>query len=626
VRPTANLLAGRRPHLWLALLLVTHAALATHSLLQKSVTVDEYAHLPAGLSYLQKATFGLYHQNPPLLKMLAALPPLAAGANVDYAHSWVETNPPNRWLFGDDFQAANPTRPENGDVVRYHELFNLARLVVVALSCLGAWLIFRWGSEIYGATGALMAATIWCLSPNVLAHARLVTTDVAAAVAFVAALYAFWCWHERGGWPRCAAAGFVLGLAQLTKFTCLLLYPVSLALVLVWHLGTPRRRRRALLPELTGWIAAVVISVAIINAGYLGEGSFQRLGAFDFTSRTLTLPQPSHAPETTGRAIGRDHRRPSRTPRSNRFRNTLLAALPVPLPYHYVAGFDAQKRESETGIGPDGQRVGYPVFLNGEHRRSGWWYYYLACIAYKVPLFTLAWLGLATCLAIARIPPVRIARDGTFAIAALFILIAMSAATDIDIGIRYVLPLWPFLCLWIGRLGGLPPRRGRLALAAIALLGLVPVAGIHPHYLSYFNAIAGGPVEGRHRLIDSNLDWGQDLVALKRLLDQEGIDKIWLAYFGNEDPATVGIDFELPRGPEPGWNAVSVNYVMGLPFSHIRDGRGNRVRLERPLFIGYQRFEPVARAGYSIDLYYLTAEDIASAAGRTSKMIAIGSR
>ena len=146
--------ANNRPRLLFALLLALHVGLATHSLLQKSVTVDEYAHLPAGLSYLQKQTFGLYHQNPPLLKMLAALPVLAAGANVDYAHSWVEMSPPSRWVFGDDFQAANPTRPEDGAAVRYHQLFNVARLVVVALSCLGAVLIFRWGTEVYGATGA----------------------------------------------------------------------------------------------------------------------------------------------------------------------------------------------------------------------------------------------------------------------------------------------------------------------------------------------------------------------------------------------------------------------------------------------------------------------------------------
>ena len=160
-------LASIRPSFWFALLLVIHVGLATHSLWQKSVTVDEYAHLPAGLSYLQKGTFGLYHQNPPLVKILAALPALAAGANVDYAHSWVETSPPSRWLFGDDFQTANPTRFVDRGEVRYHELFNLARLAIVALSCVGAWLIFSWGKEIYGATGGLIAASVWCLSPNI---------------------------------------------------------------------------------------------------------------------------------------------------------------------------------------------------------------------------------------------------------------------------------------------------------------------------------------------------------------------------------------------------------------------------------------------------------------------------
>ena len=615
-------LASIRPHFWFALLLVIHTGLATHSLWQKSVTIDEYAHLPAGFSYLQTGTFALYHQNPPLVKILAALPPLAAGAKVDYAHSWLETSPPSRWLFGDDFQAANPTRTTDGGTIRYHELFNLARLVIVALSCIGAWLIFKWGTEVYGTTGGLIAASVWCLSPNVLAHARFVTTDLAAAVAFVAALYALWCWSERGGFWRCVVAGFVLGLAQLTKFTSLLLYPLGFVLVLIWHFRNDGSHRGELIPKLTGWIATVGISVVIINAGYLGEGSFRRLGEFEFLSRTLTVPQRTTEVDGAVAPVGENRVKSRRAERSNRFGDSMLGALPVPLPYHYVAGFDEQKWESETEIRSNGQRKGYPVFLNGELRRTGWWYYYAACIAYKVPLFTLTWLCLATGLALARKPAMGIGRDGTFALSALFILIAMSAGSDINLGLRYVLPLWPFLCLWIGRLGTLPRRSAKIVLVAVAVLGLIPVAAIHPHYLSYFNAIGGGPVGGRHRLIDSNLDWGQDLVALKRLMDREGIENIWLAYFGNEDPATVGIDFALPRGPQPGWNAVSVNYVMGLPFSHIRDGRGNRVRLERPLFVGYQKFEPVARAGYSIDLYYLTAEDISSAAGRTSNTIA----
>jgi hypothetical protein len=393
-------------------------------------------------------------------------------------------------------------------------------------------------------------------------------------------------------------------------------------------------QRRELVPKLWGWLATAGISVVVINVGYLGEDSFHRLGEFAFLSRTLTVPLRTQV--ANGHAVanetpaGLNRRDAHRAERSNRFEGSLSGRLPVPLPYHFVAGFDEQKWESETESQPrsqpqpklGGQRKGYPVFLNGEHRRTGWWYYYAACIAYKVPLFTLAWLCLATGLAAARKPALRIARDGTFAMTALFILVAMSVATDINIGVRYILPLWPFLCLWVGRLGELPRPGGRVALVAIAVLGLIPVAGIHPHYLSYFNPIAGGPIDGRHRLIDSNLDWGQDLVALKRFVDREGIEKIWLAYFGNEDPATLGIDFALPHGPQLGWNAISVNYVMGLPFSHIRDGRGNRVRLGRPLFVDYQRFEPVARAGYSIDLYYLTAEDLSSAAGSTSKTIA----
>src|SRR5262245_28732235 len=148
---------GSPVHRLLAALMAAHAALALHTAWRASPTIDEFAHVPAGLSYWQTGSFGLYHHNPPLAKLLAALPVLAARPAVDYAGSWARARergePPNQVEFGADFMRAN--------AARYFDLFRLARLPIVALSLLGLWLVFRWGRDLWGEAGGLAAAALW---------------------------------------------------------------------------------------------------------------------------------------------------------------------------------------------------------------------------------------------------------------------------------------------------------------------------------------------------------------------------------------------------------------------------------------------------------------------------------
>jgi hypothetical protein len=136
----------------------------------------------------------------------------------------------------------------------------------------------------------------------------------------------------------------------------------------------------------------------------------------------------------------------------------------------------------------------------------------------------------------------------------------------------------------------------------------------HPHHLAYFNEYAGGPAGGRDHLLDSNLDWGQDLHLVKEFMDEQQLDSIGLAYFGTLHPELIGIDYTLPPEwtPEtaatwslpPGWYAVSVNYVLGRPHVlHEPEGGAHGVNIGA--FSYFRELEPMRRLGYSIDVYHV---------------------
>lgn len=649
----------RHPWLILCLLLGAHAALATAAARRTSPTVDEVNHLPAGISYWQQGTFALYHHNPPLVKLLAALPVLASDPKVDYGGSWADAMakgyPPSQAAFGAEFMRANAER--------YFELYFRARCVIVAVSLAGGLAVFLWTRELFGVAAALTASTLWCFSPNILAHAGLVTTDLPAAVAILASTYVFWRWLRKPTFACASVAGLMLGVAQLTKFSALSLYVIwpLAGLLYVWLTqradappeknmnpvegrSTPSRTGRFKLLLQAALI--LVLSVPTINAGYGFEGTCRPLGSFPFVSSALTRSR------TTGQSPYPNHpdtrvMRPLYQARQNRFEGTWLGVVPVPLPEHYVLGFDEQSFETSPNLERDlagfSRGTGYPAYLRGvlhltkdpDTGRVGWRDYYVYALLVKVPLGT--WLLLAAA-AVAALSSRRFrlsCRDElVLGLPPLIMLASMSLLTDINIGLRYVLPVLPFLFITASRLAAPQTTVAtRHSLGMSLFVGLclgwnvVTAMVVYPHYIAYFNQLAGGPANGHKHLIDSNLDWGQDLLELHRWLarhPQEG--RIHLAYFGSVDPSVAGIRFTLPAAdgrflspgdplaaaPDalvPGVYAVSVNYLTGLPFRSY-NAEGRLVAIPPNAYRYLSALEPVARAGYSIWIFRLTEGDV----------------
>jgi len=669
---------ARRRAVWIGLavagLLAVHLALAERSLITENPTVDEVVHMPAGITYWQKHTFRLYHHNPPLVKLIAALPVVLSDpmtAPLYQLKSWSDPDP-SPTTFSQSFAFVNAPR--------YFELFQLSRMVMPLFSVLGGLIIFAWSSRIYGPHGGLLSLCLWVFCPNILAHTRLVTTDVGSTVLGAGATYLFWSYLRRPTWPWAIVAGVALGVAQLSKFSMLLLYFVWPFLWLTRTIlvespeGWPKRVGRGAAHGLL----VVALSIFTIDVGYLFEGVGKPLGSYEFVSGSLTTAPPGGVRSAPA---SRNQLYAMLWPfRQNRFRGTLLERLPAPLPEHYLLGFDEQKIESEgiplrlaranealsrgdvesarrEAASDDRATSGYPVYLNGQLRRTGWWYYYLATLTYKIPEGT--WLILAgsvVLLVVGRRSREAWADEIALWTVPVAILFAMSFLTDINLGLRYVLAIFPYLFIqsgklvpWVESLDG-----GRRLLERSAIVGCLAATAvsalmIHPHYLAYINLFSGGPDRVPARLMDSNLDWGQDLVGLREWCRKNiPNERIGLAYFGQISPnmfAARGDGFEWftppikqglyksmrdpgsPPGPvigpakrlTPGYYAISASLLYGLGWK-LYDHTPAWQQAWEPQWdvadhaFGYFRqFKPVDRIGHSIYIYKLSPEDVARA-------------
>jgi 4-amino-4-deoxy-L-arabinose transferase-like glycosyltransferase len=210
-------------------LLATHAALLTWGAWRHSPTVDEVAHLPAGISHWHFGRFDLYRVNPPLVRMIAALPVMAAGAKTDFG-DYVEHSTSRS-----EFQVGGKFCTINGQ--RTFWLFTIARWACIPLSVVGALVCYAWARELYGPWPGMLALVLWCFCPTILGHAQLITPDAPAAALGVLAGYTFWRWLKAPSWTTALWAGVALGLCELTKSTWIVLFGLWPALWIVWRIG-----------------------------------------------------------------------------------------------------------------------------------------------------------------------------------------------------------------------------------------------------------------------------------------------------------------------------------------------------------------------------------------------------
>ena len=386
----------------------------------------------------------------------------------------------------------------------------LARLPSLLLGALLGWLVWSWARALFGLRGGALALFLYTFCPTVLAHTHLVTTDISTALSMLAAAYAFWRYLDRPSRGRLLVAVTAFGLAQLTKTTAAFLFPIF-ALILALRL----RSRKDLLRAAGLLLLLGLGALIVLNAGFLGEGTGAPLKSYTFVSDGF--------------------QKLAATP--------VLRDLPLPLPYAYAQGLDMVSRDS---------RAQYWTYLRGRYSDTGFRSYFLWAFLVKVPVATQLLLLLALGLWASgrlRAP----GADDFLLVPVVFLLLYFSLFFRLGIGVRYLLPVFPFLFVFAGRVAAFRPSGGWMrwqpAVTGALLLWLaVSSLSVHPQYISYFNEIAGGPANGWRWLLDSNLDWGQD---------EDYVKDVWVPH----SPVPVRLN---PGAPVPGRVAVDLNRLIGL--------------------------------------------------------------
>ncbi len=504
-------------------LVVVHVLLLSSLADRYSPTVDEVAHLPAGLAIWNDADFSLYRVNPPLVRAVAAVPVLFVHHEEDWSRYKKDSQTRLEWAMGRQFVAANGVDSQH--------LFKLARWTCLPFSVIGLLVCYFWGTQIYSQTVGCIAAGLWCFSPNLLGHGSLITPDVAATSLGLLAAWRFSEWIENSSMLNTFWAGASLGLAMLTKLTWISL--PALWIFLAFMNWVRYRQIRSAQSDLVHLSFIVLLGLNLLNLGYLYSGSFTLLGEYDFYSTPL-----SGTPRIPGENLP-----------ANRFQDSWVGKIPVPFPKDYVTGIDLQKVDFEQGKWS---------YLRGEVKDPGGWYhYYLIGLLVKVPAATLL-LFLAGLVACWRDESIRSStmRLMPLMLPVIVLFVVASLQTKMNRHVRYVFPILPAIYL-IGATAGV--RWPKAAITAVVMTAISSLA-CYPHSLSYFNEFIGGPQNGHRYLIDSNLDWGQDMPLVQDWIDQREDElPVWLVWPGDVSLKHVGVKAKLlPTGELPaGWHIVS---------------------------------------------------------------------
>ena len=469
-----------------------------HAVRSDGLTNDEVLYIPAGYRQLTASDYRINPTTPPVASTLAALGLVGAGLRVPESRTG---EPELAWAYR-FIHEANDAAP----------VITRSRIPIVALTLGLCLLVWGWARQSHGPAAGLLALTLAVFHPSLLAHGHLATTDIPAAFFILLGSWAFWRWNRSPGMGSALLVGASTGLAAATRLTGWLLLP-SLVLAAAFE----ARRRNASVHKRGAVIVLIVTVLVVVPVTIWGAYGFHYAPA---PGQSVALP-PAPRLSAPGQIVA-------------------LALRVHALPEAYLEGVRYQLEHV---------RQGHTAYLLGRHSRSGWWYYFLVAFLVKnTPGFLLVLaLGTAVALRTRRGDGSTEAPTAVHWLAPAAIVFVSASASGVHIGERYILPVYPYLILLVA--SALPPllKAGRLrwVVAGALLLHAVPTAlSTSRGYLSYFNVMAGGTSGGHRVLLDSNLDWGQDLPRLAAWMRERGVAAVKLAYQGSDDPDRFGIRHE----------------------------------------------------------------------------------
>ncbi len=551
--------------------------------------MDELAHIPAGYGYVRFLDYRLNPEHPPLIKALAALPLLFEGLNFPTQSSAWQKDVNGQWEMGTKFLYES-----GNDADRIIQSSRIAPLLITLLLAL---FIYIWSRELIGRWWALVPVFLFALSPNILAHGHYVTTDVAAAFGIFIATYYLIKYLLHPSKKHLLYAGLAFGIAQLLKFSAVLLIPFFIFIVIIFYLWKGRNNFKhnpffrglgkflmQIMRALYALLGIFVIGFAVVYLVYFVFTLNYPIQK-QVSDTRLILASFADGPDPTGETCN-----PTSGVSLQRHTRCLAdldikwAGNPVLRPFaQYILGVLMVMQRSSGGN---------TAYFLGEVSASGWWYYFPVVFILKEPLpslilITFAFLlGLWSILKRLKTKSSKLKALGDYIATNLaeFSMVSFvifywiySIKSPLNIGMRHIFPTLPFIYIlsasaikkWasIGSFHGetlwekIKTGFSLLFRASfkIILLGAIVIWYVaeafiaYPNFISYFNEFGGGKENGYKYVTDSNYDWGQDLKRLKEWIDQQnkvctlilrqvetpgscGISKIAVDYFGGGNP------------------------------------------------------------------------------------------
>ena len=541
---------------------------------RKSITNDEVGIIPAGYYHLVAGNFQISMDHPPLTKMVAALPMLLIQPNEPSlesakgeesllsirAHEEFLTNQGNFWIANREY---------------FHAISYWSRVPMIALMLLLGILIFVYTRQVFGVRAALISVGLFSIEPNVLAHGRTALNDLPAALAYLLFFFSIYRYLQIPNFRRALLLGLVTGLAIVTKFSLIIAAPifVCVGIFSVWRAPRWNEERT----RVTAWFGlASLAALLTINSVYYFQGDsgvaasqFRWLSSI-FSGELLNLALKG------------------------------VRALSLIVPSYLLAGVDAVLARN---------RFGHPASLLGMHSTLGWWYYFPVAFALKTTIPFLFISIAALCWSIWRLTTKK-ETILLYLLIPFFIYVAMALTSHIDIGIRHLLPVFPFLFIlggaFLARLT-LQTRAAKVLIILVAiLLGWSGVEAVRafPNHMSYMNELAWQHPHWYY-LSDSNVEWGDDVPELANYLRQHGETKVraallggWatLPYYGVEYiDMQVSPDVQLTKTR---YVAIGASFLNGSTVSIAPPGRSSA-----DFFDEYRNRVPEAVFGNSIYLF-----------------------
>jgi hypothetical protein len=567
-------------------LLLAFAGLAHTAVISKSPTFDEPLHALSAWLHLHFSEFRIDPEDPPLWKYFAALPNGKNALIFPNREQFIGFH--SRDVFMEWPLVVRVLYQTPGNVEVSDQFINRSRNMMLIVGVgLGVMIAF-WGWRLGGAVGAVAACLFFAFDPNFLGHAPLVKNDVSFSLVMLGLAYAVWRAGQRITIVNVLAIALLCAAAMNIKFSALLLGPIVAALLIIRAL-LPRpwpMLRRELHSVASRLGAAIGICLLAAIVSYLGIWAcYQfRFRPAPPADASLNLEaQVRHAAENAARAANPNILTPT-LEQIGKIENAPLTKAAIfihqhrLLPESFITGLLYTYQSS----------LARSTYLNGEYSRVGWWYYFPFAMGVKSPLSLMAAILGSIVAAIyafrSRSFRGRFLENPALWTAACLILppaiyLGVAMKSNLNLGIRHVLPVYPFIFIAIGLAAASvwqrAPKVSQIATAFLALTLFIEARIAFPDYIAFFNGIVGGSRGGLYLLGDSNLDWGQDLKLLARWQQQNPGIPLYLVYFGIADPSAYGIEYvNFPGGwmfnpkfeirTDPGVLAISATNLQGI--------------------------------------------------------------